>query len=267
MSLAWRPTSHPDCVSSLLLSYLVLSCPAPPFGWRAHTFRVMAQRVESVSNTWKQTSGGDHNCTLKQNFKSSRTLPVAVLSVPSPAVSVRPAHLRTLLANLVPPFLCRRRHRRLPRLKINDSSGAVNVTEIPRDDHGHYTRDMLESGDAYILDAGSQIFVWIGKGASPQERKESMQIAMNFIRSEGRPEYTPIERVVRALDDSLLGAMPSSPSRLPNAAKALMSFCASFSSSTASLLAVAVRILVPQPYRHWTVGRCTLCFALLPRAS
>ena len=63
---------------------------------------------------------------------------------------------------------------------INDEGG-ITIEEVPRNAKGQYTRDMLLTGDAYILDVTDTVFVWTGKGASKEEKKESMNIATKFI--------------------------------------------------------------------------------------
>jgi len=88
-------------------------------------------------------------------------------------------------------------------LHVSDSAGDLTTEEVPRNEKGHYTRDMLKSEDAFILDAGSQIFVWVGKGASKAERKESMVLAGRFIEQEGRPFSTPVERVAESGETSM----------------------------------------------------------------
>ena len=71
---------------------------------------------------------------------------------------------------------------------INDEGG-ITIEEVPRNGKQQYTRDMLLSGDAYILDVGDSVFVWTGKTASKEEKKESMNIATKFIADSGRPAY------------------------------------------------------------------------------
>ena len=43
-------------------------------------------------------------------------------------------------------------------------------------------RDVLRSEDVFILDAPSEIFVWVGKGATPTERKEGMLRGVESMR-------------------------------------------------------------------------------------
>ncbi len=46
--------------------------------------------------------------------------------------------------------------------------------------------------------------MWTGKGASKEEKKESMQRAQAFIKDQGRPSHTPVERVVESGERLLL---------------------------------------------------------------
>merc|ERR1711963_468819 len=50
-----------------------------------------------------------------------------------------------------------------------DSKGHVCVREIPR------CRDLVTSGDVYILDAGLKIYQFNGNSSSPMERSKAMQ--------------------------------------------------------------------------------------------
>lgn len=46
------------------------------------------------------------------------------------------------------------------------------------------------------MDTGSGIFVWVGKGASPQEKSQAMSKAQGFITSKKYPAWTKVERIV-----------------------------------------------------------------------
>jgi hypothetical protein len=72
----------------------------------------------------------------------------------------------------------------------------TEVTEQP------LRQAMLDTTDVFILDAGAEIFVWIGKGATPDERKAGMQTGQGFIEAEGRPAWT-------AVGGSLLTLLPA----------------------------------------------------------
>lgn len=57
-------------------------------------------------------------------------------------------------------------------------------------------KSLLTSDDVYILDNGEEIFAWIGKGASDQEKKSAMDFAHQYLVQHKLPEYTPISRLV-----------------------------------------------------------------------
>lgn len=77
--------------------------------------------------------------------------------------------------------------------QISDSSGKLQITEAGRTP---LKKDMLQSDDVFILDADSEIYVWIGKGATNQERKESMIYASKYLKEKNKPHTTPIVRIV-----------------------------------------------------------------------
>lgn len=78
--------------------------------------------------------------------------------------------------------------------RVSDASGKLQIVEVGR--APKLNKDMLDTNDCFILDAGSEIFTWIGKGATKQERKESMVTAQHFLTSQKKPHWTPISRVV-----------------------------------------------------------------------
>jgi len=58
-------------------------------------------------------------------------------------------------------------------------------------------RSLLKSGDAYALDLGKTVFVWIGKTATAKERKNGLMVAQEFLsKSPGRNPHLTITRVV-----------------------------------------------------------------------
>ena len=55
--------------------------------------------------------------------------------------------------------------------KLSDSTGSLTVRRKGR----HQNQD-LDSNDVFILDAGREIFVWVGSKASDAERRNAMPI-------------------------------------------------------------------------------------------
>jgi len=76
--------------------------------------------------------------------------------------------------------------------RVSDASGKLQVAEVGR---SPLSKDLLDSNDCFILDADSEIFVWVGKGATKEERKESMIHAQNYLTENNKPSWTPITRV------------------------------------------------------------------------
>jgi hypothetical protein len=53
---------------------------------------------------------------------------------------------------------------------------------------------MLQSGDAFILDTGFAIFIWIGQGASQSEKVSAFPYAQKYLKDYKRPPVLPITR-------------------------------------------------------------------------
>ena len=64
------------------------------------------------------------------------------------------------------------------------------------DRSGTLRKTQLDTNDTFVVDSGSQIFVWIGKQASAAERKGGLQYARKYVADFHRPPYIPIARVL-----------------------------------------------------------------------
>lgn len=62
------------------------------------------------------------------------------------------------------------------------------------------SKGMLESNKCYILDCGAEIFVWMGRITSLEERKAASVAAEEFIISQKRPKHTLITRVIQGFE-------------------------------------------------------------------
>jgi len=76
---------------------------------------------------------------------------------------------------------------------ITDASGVLEIKEISR---GKLDKSKLNSDDAFIVDAGGQLFVWIGKGSTKNEKREAMAYAVRYLGEQGRSADVPICRVM-----------------------------------------------------------------------
>jgi hypothetical protein len=77
-------------------------------------------------------------------------------------------------------------------LKLSDASGSLQITEVAK---GKVTKGQLNTADVFILDSGYEVFTWIGKGASAQEKSKAMSYAQDYLAKAGRPAYLPVTRI------------------------------------------------------------------------
>ena len=61
--------------------------------------------------------------------------------------------------------------------RLSDASGSLACSETAR---GDIKKSMLDSADVFLLDAGREVFVWIGSGASDAERCNAMSTATAY---------------------------------------------------------------------------------------
>lgn len=71
-------------------------------------------------------------------------------------------------------------------MKISDEDGQIVMTEVP------YSKDSFKTEDAFLIDRGDTIFVWVGKMASHNEKRYSVVYAAKYIVKENRNVHIPI---------------------------------------------------------------------------
>jgi len=64
--------------------------------------------------------------------------------------------------------------------------------EAKADDAGLYSKDVLASDDIFLVYDGEIAYLWMGKGASPKEKKFAMPIICETVKEF---ERTPFRRV------------------------------------------------------------------------
>lgn len=74
---------------------------------------------------------------------------------------------------------------------VSDASGKVNFSEVKS---GKIEKEDLGSDDVFLFDSCEQIFVWIGKNASPAEKRNGMTYAHQHCMKTNRP-FMPIHVV------------------------------------------------------------------------
>ncbi|XP_052780684.1 gelsolin-like protein 2 [Mya arenaria] len=73
-------------------------------------------------------------------------------------------------------------------LKLSDADGSLDMQEVKT---GEITADDLSSDDVFIVDTKKEVFVWVGKGASIDERRNGITYAHNYLNKTAYP-YLPI---------------------------------------------------------------------------
>jgi len=73
---------------------------------------------------------------------------------------------------------------------VSDSSGRTNVKEVP------LGKSSLVSDDVCIVDAGKDVYIWIGKGSTVAEKQQSMVISNRYLKLLGRSNEARITRVM-----------------------------------------------------------------------
>eukprot|EP00128_Syssomonas_multiformis_P010037 Colp12_sorted_trinity150504_noHs@21067 len=76
-------------------------------------------------------------------------------------------------------------------LRLSDASGKLEFK-----DEGEIARSKLDSNDVFIVDAGFEVFVWVGKGASKEEKAKGMAYATDYLFKFNRPKQLPISRIL-----------------------------------------------------------------------
>jgi len=80
--------------------------------------------------------------------------------------------------------------------RLSDETGKMQMVEVK-----NFTIKSLESKDAFILDNGIEIFVWVGKGASKEERSKGLAYATDYLFKNNRPKTMPISRIIEGSEN------------------------------------------------------------------
>eukprot|EP00752_Nemacystus_decipiens_P014256 g12677.t1 len=84
--------------------------------------------------------------------------------------------------------------------QVSDESGTMTTEEVVPSNGGGLTADLMNPNDVYILDVGSEIFVWVGRGSTVEEKKSGMPYAAKFIEENGRDVAAPVSRLAQGYE-------------------------------------------------------------------
>tara|TARA_R110002050_G_scaffold87425_1_gene185118 strand:- start:364 stop:828 length:465 start_codon:yes stop_codon:yes gene_type:complete len=71
---------------------------------------------------------------------------------------------------------------------------------------GALDKGSLDSNDVFVLDSGSEVFVWIGRKSSKTERRNGMSYAQQYLTDNSLPAYRPISRVIEGGENEVFNA-------------------------------------------------------------
>jgi len=80
--------------------------------------------------------------------------------------------------------------------KVSDASGQLKFEKVAS---GKFGPKVLKSEDVFIVDSGYEVFVWVGKGSTAQERKGGMAYAQKYLSEHGRPPHLPISKLTEGV--------------------------------------------------------------------
>jgi gelsolin len=78
--------------------------------------------------------------------------------------------------------------------RLSDASGKMEFKEVSSGND--IKRNQLDSNDVFIFDSGSEVYAWIGKKASKDEKKNALGFAQDYLTKFKRPAWLPIVRVL-----------------------------------------------------------------------
>lgn len=83
--------------------------------------------------------------------------------------------------------------------RLSDASGEMTFDKVAT---GTVKKGDFDGNDVFVFDCGTEIFVWVGKGSSRDERRGGLQYAQDYLRKYDRPIFLPITRVLEGSESS-----------------------------------------------------------------
>jgi len=78
--------------------------------------------------------------------------------------------------------------------RLSDATGKMEFTLVAQGNA--IKKSQLDSNDVFIFDVGQEVFAWIGKGASHDEKAKALGFAQDYLTKYNRPAYLPISRII-----------------------------------------------------------------------
>jgi len=88
--------------------------------------------------------------------------------------------------------------------RLSDSSGKMTFAEVASGNN--IKKNMLDESDAFIFDTGAEVYAWVGKKASAEEKKKALAYAQDYLAHYNRPVWLPISRVLSGGENEIFDA-------------------------------------------------------------
>jgi len=89
--------------------------------------------------------------------------------------------------------------------RLSDASGKFEFTEVAAG--AKIDKKHLDTNDAFILDSGFEVYVWVGKKASVGERKKALGVAQEYVTKHGKPAHTPVVRILEGGENEIFESL------------------------------------------------------------
>jgi len=89
-------------------------------------------------------------------------------------------------------------------VRLSDSGGKLVCTPVKT---GSFNKSDLDTSDVFIVDTGSEVFVWVGKKSSQGEKKNALGFAQKYITENNRPAFLPISRVLEGGENPIFNSL------------------------------------------------------------
>jgi len=82
--------------------------------------------------------------------------------------------------------------------RLSDETGKMQMVPVKE-----VSIKSLDSKDAFIFDAGFEVFAWVGKGASKEEKSKALSYATDYLFKNNRPKTLPVSRILEGAENEV----------------------------------------------------------------
>ena len=83
--------------------------------------------------------------------------------------------------------------------KISNETGKIQCQEITE---RPLKKTHLDTNDSFVLELNKHVYIWIGKQANAEEKKNALAIGKGFVKAHNKPKGTRVSRIVENAEDT-----------------------------------------------------------------